>query len=73
MTLGEGGLGLVWGKSTEAEAIATIHAASLDASLEAMRLDPVDIFFLHSNICANDFVNAHGNDPTGDHGSMAWG
>ena len=117
LTLGGGGLGLVWGESTEEEAIATIHAAldaginlidtapmygaceaiigtafqgalpagirittkcqlgaptagtaaakleaSLDASLEVMRLDRVDVFFLHSNICADDFVYAHGNE-----------
>jgi aryl-alcohol dehydrogenase-like predicted oxidoreductase len=36
--------------------------ASLDASLAAMRLDRVDVFFLHSNICADDEVYAHGND-----------
>ena len=35
---------------------------SLDASLEAMRLDHVDIYFLHSNICEDDTVYAHGND-----------
>jgi aryl-alcohol dehydrogenase-like predicted oxidoreductase len=35
---------------------------SLDASLEAMRLDQVDIYFLHSNICEDDTVYAHGND-----------
>jgi aryl-alcohol dehydrogenase-like predicted oxidoreductase len=117
LTLGGGGLGLVWGASTEDEAIATLHAAvdagidlidtapmygeceaivgrafggrlpdgvrittkcqlgepergtaaaaletSLDASLAALRLDRVDLFFLHSNICADDFVYAHGNE-----------
>lgn len=117
LTLGGGGLGLVWGESTEEEAIATVHAAmaaginlidtaptygaceaiigtafggalpdgvrittkcqlgapsagtvatkleeSLDASLAAMRLDRVDVYFLHTNICADDFVYAHGND-----------
>jgi aryl-alcohol dehydrogenase-like predicted oxidoreductase len=34
--------------------------ASLEASLAAMRLDHVDLFFLHTNICADDFVFAHG-------------
>ena len=29
--------------------------ASLDASLAAMRLDHADIFFLHSNICEDDY------------------
>ena len=36
--------------------------ASLDASLEAMRLDRVDVYFLHSNICEDDTVYAHRND-----------
>ena len=117
LTLGGGGLGLVWGESTEDEAIATLHAAvdagidlidtapmygaceaivgkafggtlpagvrvttkcqlgepergtvaaaldaSLDASRAALRLDRVDLFFLHTNICADDFVYAHGNE-----------
>jgi aryl-alcohol dehydrogenase-like predicted oxidoreductase len=35
---------------------------SLEASLEAMRLDHVDLYFLHSNICADDTVYAHGNE-----------
>jgi aryl-alcohol dehydrogenase-like predicted oxidoreductase len=30
--------------------------ASLDASLKAMRLERVDLFFLHNQICADDFV-----------------
>ena len=117
LTLGGGGLGLVWGETTEEEAIATLHAAldagidlidtapmygaceaivgaalggtlpegvrittkcqlgepepgtvaakleaSLEASLAAMRLDRVDLFFLHSNICEDDTVYAHGNE-----------
>jgi len=37
--------------------------ASLDASLKAMRLERVDIFFLHSNICADDFAFAHLSQP----------
>jgi aryl-alcohol dehydrogenase-like predicted oxidoreductase len=32
--------------------------ASLDASLKAMRLERADIFFLHSNICPDDYVYA---------------
>ena len=36
--------------------------ASLDASLAAMRLEHVDLYFLHSNICEDDTVYAHGND-----------
>jgi len=117
LTLGGGGLGLVWGASTADEAIATVRAAldaginvidtapmygeceaiigaalqgavpagvrittkcqlgepaagavaaeleqSLDASLAAMRLDHVDLYFLHSNICEDDTVYVHGNE-----------
>ena len=117
LTLGGGGLGLVWGASTADEAVATVHAAldagitvidtapmygaceaviasafggnlpagvrittkcqlgepsagsvaakleqSLDASLEVMQLDRVDVYFLHSNLCEDDAVYAHGND-----------
>jgi aryl-alcohol dehydrogenase-like predicted oxidoreductase len=36
--------------------------ASLEASLAAMRLPRVDVFFLHSNICRDGFVFAHGAD-----------
>ena len=36
-------------------------AASLDASLKAMRLDRVDLYFLHSNLHADGFDYAHGN------------
>ena len=39
---------------------ATVLERSIDASLNAMRLDHADIFFLHSNICEDDFVFAHG-------------
>ena len=35
---------------------------SLDESLEAMHLDYVDIYFLHTNICEDDTVYAHRND-----------
>jgi len=117
LTLGGGGLGQVWGRSSDAEAVAAVRAAleagitfidtapmyrsceaviaaafrgklpadvrvtskcqlgtvpsgtagaalasSLDASLEAMQLDHVDVFFLHSNICEKDTEYAHGND-----------
>src|SRR4051812_46634280 len=117
LTLGGGGLGLVWGESTENEAVATVHAAvaaginlidtapmygaceaivgtafggvlpegvrvttkcqlgeptagtvaekleaSLDSSLARLRLDHVDVYILHSNICEDDTVYAHGND-----------
>jgi aryl-alcohol dehydrogenase-like predicted oxidoreductase len=33
--------------------------ASLQASLAAMKLDRIDLFFLHTNICADDFTYAH--------------
>ena len=35
---------------------------SLDASLEAMRLDHVDVYFLHSDICEDGTVYAHHNE-----------
>jgi len=41
---------------------AGILEASLDASLKAMRLDFADVFFLHSNICDDNEVYAHGHD-----------
>jgi aryl-alcohol dehydrogenase-like predicted oxidoreductase len=43
-------------------AVAARLEESLDASLAAMRVDHVDVFFLHSNICEDDFVYAHRND-----------
>ena len=115
LTLGGGGLGRLWGETSQDEAVATLHeavdagvnlidtapsyrdceavvaaafdgalpsgvrittkcylgtppageaearlVASLDASLEAMKLERVDLFFLHSNICADDYVYARG-------------
>ena len=36
--------------------------ASLDDSLKAMQVDHADIFFLHSNICEDDFVFAHDDE-----------
>ncbi len=33
-------------------------AASLDATLAALRLERVDLYFLHSNICEDDYVYA---------------
>jgi aryl-alcohol dehydrogenase-like predicted oxidoreductase len=33
-------------------------AESLDASLRTMRLERIDVYFLHSNICADDYVYA---------------
>ncbi len=34
--------------------------ASLDASLAAMKLERADVFFLHSSLCPDDYVFAHG-------------
>ena len=117
LTLGGGGLGQIWGETSQAEAVATVHEAveagitlidtaplyrdcerviadafggaphahlrfttkcylggpdpatvpnrlrqSLDDSLAAMRLERADIYFLHSNICADDYVYARGQD-----------
>ena len=42
--------------------VATKLEESLDASLETMHLDAVDIYFLHTNICEDDTVYAHRND-----------
>lgn len=36
--------------------------ASLEASLAEMRLQRIDLFFLHTNICEEGFVYAHGAD-----------
>ena len=45
-----------------ASSAATMLEASIDASLRAMQIDHVDIFFLHSNISKDDFVFAHGDE-----------
>ena len=126
LTLGGGGIGQIWGETSKAEAIATLHAAldagitvidsapmygaceanigmafegrppaglkfttkcqlgtppagaaagilegSLDASLKAMRLDHIDVFFLHSNLHADGFEYAHG-DAAKARFSTAW-
>lgn len=52
----------------EAEAILT---ASLEASLAAMRLERIDLFFLHSNLHADGFAYSHGNDHR-DRFSTSW-
>ena len=57
-------------KVTTKHALATVPAgeaagrlaASLEASLAAMRLQRVDLFFLHSNIRPDAFTYAHGAD-----------
>jgi aryl-alcohol dehydrogenase-like predicted oxidoreductase len=41
-----------------AREVAARLAKSLDDSLRAMRLERVDIFFLHTNICDDDYVYA---------------
>lgn len=116
LTLGGGGIGLIWGPTSRDEAIATLHAAvdagidlidtapmygsceeivgealggtlpagvrittkhqlgepgpgevfarleaSLDATLAKMRLDRVDLMFLHSNIAPDGYAYAHGD------------
>jgi aryl-alcohol dehydrogenase-like predicted oxidoreductase len=117
LTLGGGGIGLIWGPTSRDEAVATLYAAveagidlidtapmygaceaivgeafegalppgvrittkcqlgtpppgetaarleaSLDATLAAMRLERVDLMFLHSNIAADGYAYAHGDD-----------
>lgn len=42
------------------EEIETRLVESLEASLAAMRLERIDIYFLHSNICPDGYVYAHG-------------
>jgi aryl-alcohol dehydrogenase-like predicted oxidoreductase len=37
-------------------------AESLEASLKAMRLERLDLFFLHSNLCPDDYVYARAAD-----------
>lgn len=45
--------------------------ASLDASLAAMRLKFVDVFFLHSSIAADGYAYAHGDSRRDEH-STRW-
>ncbi|MGE0046112.1 MAG: aldo/keto reductase [Hyphomonadaceae bacterium] len=49
------------GTPPKGEAVERLET-SLNASLDAMRLPRIDIFFLHSNICADDYVYARGAD-----------
>jgi aryl-alcohol dehydrogenase-like predicted oxidoreductase len=49
------------GSPPAAEAAQRIRA-SLEASLGAMKLERVDLYFLHTNICPDDYVYAHGNE-----------
>jgi aryl-alcohol dehydrogenase-like predicted oxidoreductase len=126
LTLGGGGIGQIWGETSQGEAIATLHAAidagidlldtapmyrncerfigeafggrlpagvritskcalgtvpladaekrivsSLEATLAAMKLERVDVYFLHTNICEDDYVYAHGNDRR-DQAATTW-
>ncbi len=48
--------------SPEPEQVERALTQSLDGSLAAMKVDHVDIFFLHSNICADDYVYANRPD-----------
>ena len=49
------------GTAPPGEAAARLES-SLAASLAALKLPKVDLLFLHSNICADDFTYAHGAD-----------
>lgn len=51
--------------------VAPALAASLEASLAAMRLERLDVFFLHSNVHLDGFTYAHG-DSGKDRFSTAW-
>lgn len=48
--------------SPEPEQVERALTQSLDGSLAAMKIERVDIFFLHSNICADDYVYANRPD-----------
>ena len=48
--------------SPEPEKVERALTQSLDASLAAMKIYHVDIFFLHSNICGDDYVYANRPD-----------
>jgi aryl-alcohol dehydrogenase-like predicted oxidoreductase len=126
LTLGGGGIGLVWGATTRDEAVATLHEAiasginvidtaplygsceaiigetfsgklpagvritskcglgsppagevgkrldiALTASLAAMKLERIDVYFLHSNIAPDNYTYAHG-DARRDQFSTKW-
>jgi aryl-alcohol dehydrogenase-like predicted oxidoreductase len=48
--------------SPKPDEVAPRLIASLEASLRAMKLPRIDVFFLHSNICPDDFVYSHRNE-----------
>ncbi|WP_332772081.1 aldo/keto reductase [Phenylobacterium sp.] len=60
----------VLGSPPPGEAAARLEA-SLDATLAAMRLKRVDVFFLHSSIAPDDYAYAHG-DARRDEFSTRW-
>ena len=49
-----------------AEEVLPKLTASLDASLRVMKLDRIDLFFLHSYIAGDDFVFSHGHEQRDD-------
>src|SRR5688572_33462660 len=49
------------GSPAAAEVYSRLHA-SLEASLVAMQLNRVDLFFLHNEICPDDFAYPKDND-----------
>ena len=51
--------------SPEPGDVADILRSSVDASLSALRLDRVDVFFLHTNIHPDGFEFSHGNEHHG--------
>jgi len=57
--------------SPPAGEVAARLTASLDATLAAMRLERVDVFFLHSNIAPDGYAYAHG-DARRDEFSTRW-
>jgi len=57
--------------SPEPADVAGALTASLEASLAAMRLPHIDVFFLHSNIHADGYDYAHGN-ANRDRFSTSW-
>ncbi|HET6970391.1 MAG TPA: aldo/keto reductase, partial [Phenylobacterium sp.] len=57
--------------SPEPQDVERLLTASLEASLAAMRLPRVDVFFLHSNIHADGYDYAHSNSAR-DRFSTSW-
>jgi len=57
--------------SPDPQDVVSILNASVHASLKAMRLERIDLFFLHSNLHADGFAYAHG-DAGKDRFSTSW-